>query len=187
MTILLTLFAAGVLTILLPCILPLVPIVLGVSLSGRSKWRPLVTSAGMVVSFVVFTFVLQILLRQLVHLADLIRIATYYSLFLFGICFLTTRLQLQIALVTLGAIPFFWDQGGLVLLTTLFARCRCGGAGRSSGRADSTSRCRCPERCRVRIGPRVVAFGLCDWAHPWSRLGTVRGAGTGLRADACPR
>jgi cytochrome c biogenesis protein CcdA/thiol-disulfide isomerase/thioredoxin len=118
MTILLTLFAAGVLTILLPCILPLVPIVLGVSLSGRSKWRPLVTSAGMVVSFVVFTFVLQILLRQLVHLADLIRIATYYALFLFGICFLTTRLRLQIALAILGAVPFFWNQGWLVLLTT---------------------------------------------------------------------
>ena len=46
MTILLTLFAAGVLTILLPCILPLVPIVLGVSLSGRRKLRPLVTVAG---------------------------------------------------------------------------------------------------------------------------------------------
>jgi len=119
MTILLTLFAAGVLTILLPCILPLVPIVLGVSLSGRSKWRPLVTSAGMVVSFVVFTFVLQILLRQLVHLADLIRIGTYYALLLFGICFLTTRFRLQIALAIVGAVPFFWGQGWLVLVTTM--------------------------------------------------------------------
>ncbi len=117
MTTLLTLFAAGVLTILLPCILPLVPIVLGVSLSGRSKWRPLVTSAGMVVSFVVFTFALQILLRQLVHLADLIRIGTYYALLLCGLCFLTTRFRLQIALAIVGAVPFFWGQGWLVLVS----------------------------------------------------------------------
>jgi cytochrome c biogenesis protein CcdA/thiol-disulfide isomerase/thioredoxin len=116
MTILLTLFAAGVLTILLPCILPLVPIVLGVSLSGRRRLRPLVTVAGMVVSFVVFTLILQILLRQLVQLADFIRVATYYALLLFGICFVTTRYRLQLALAILGAIPFFWGQGRWALL-----------------------------------------------------------------------
>ena len=116
MTILLTLFAAGVLTILLPCILPLVPIVLGVSLAGRRKVRPLVTVAGMVASFVVFTFLLQVVLRQLVHLADIMRIATYYALFLFGICFLFTRTFLQIALAVVGAIPLFWGQGWLTLV-----------------------------------------------------------------------
>ena len=143
MTILLTLFAAGVLTILLPCILPLVPIVLGVSLSGRNKWRPLVTATGMAVSFVAFTLVLQLLLRQFVQLADLVRVATYYTLLLFGICFVTTRphlhgnpervpkpsralalagkarprlhAYLQIALAVLGALPFFWGQGWLAL------------------------------------------------------------------------
>lgn len=35
-----TLFTAGLLTILLPCILPLVPIVLGVSIADKNKWRP---------------------------------------------------------------------------------------------------------------------------------------------------
>jgi cytochrome c biogenesis protein CcdA/thiol-disulfide isomerase/thioredoxin len=143
MTILLTLFAAGVLTILLPCILPLVPIVLGVSLSGRNKWRPLVTATGMAASFVAFTLVLQLLLRQFVQLADLVRVATYYTLLLFGICFVTTRphlhgnpervpkpsralalagkarlrlhAYLQIALAALGALPFFWGQGWLAL------------------------------------------------------------------------
>jgi len=116
MTILLTLFAAGVLTILLPCILPLVPIVLGVSLSGRNKWRPLVTATGMAASFVAFTFVLQLLLRQFVGLADLVRVATYYTLLLFGLCFVATRPWLQIALAVLGALPFFWGQGWLALL-----------------------------------------------------------------------
>jgi len=116
MTVLLTLFAAGVLTILLPCILPLVPIVLGVSLSGKSKVRPLATVAGMVASFVVFTFLLQVVLRQLVSLADTVRIATYYALFLFGICFLLSRPVWQVALAVLGAMPLFWGQGWLTLV-----------------------------------------------------------------------
>ena len=115
-TILLTLFAAGVLTILLPCILPLVPIVLGVSLSGRSKWRPLVTATGMAASFVAFTFILQILLRQFVEIADLVRLATYYALLLFGVCFVVTRTSVQTGLAMVGAIPFFWGQGWKALL-----------------------------------------------------------------------
>lgn len=116
MGILLALFAAGVLTILLPCILPLVPIVLGVSLSGQNKWRPLVTATGMAMSFVAFTFVLQVLLRQFVQLADLVRVATYYTLLLFGIGFVTSRPRLQIAVAALGALPFFWGQGALALM-----------------------------------------------------------------------
>ncbi len=116
MTMLLTLFAAGLLTILLPCILPLVPIVLGVSVAGRRRARPLVTVLGMVASFVLFTFVLQVALQRLVHLADLIRIATYDALLLFGICFLIRRAWLRIALAVLGAFPLFWGQGWLVLL-----------------------------------------------------------------------
>ncbi len=113
MTVFLTLFLAGVLTILLPCILPLVPIVLGVSLAGKRKARPLVTVVGMVLSFVVFTFLLQVVLQKLVHLADIMRIATYYALFLFGVCFLFSRRYMQIALAALGAIPLFWGQGWL--------------------------------------------------------------------------
>jgi cytochrome c biogenesis protein CcdA/thiol-disulfide isomerase/thioredoxin len=115
MTILLTLFAAGVLTILLPCILPLVPIVLGVSLSGKRRTRPLVTVLGMVLSFVFFTFLLQVALQNLVQLADILRIATYYALFLFGVCFLVGRAWLQIALAVLGAIPLFQRQGWVAL------------------------------------------------------------------------
>lgn len=43
-------FAAGALTILSPCVLPLVPVVIG-SAGQRSKWGPLALSAGLVVSF----------------------------------------------------------------------------------------------------------------------------------------
>lgn len=43
-------FAAGVLTILSPCVLPLVPIVLG-SAAQRSRFGPLALAAGLVISF----------------------------------------------------------------------------------------------------------------------------------------
>lgn len=42
--------AAGVLTILAPCILPVLPFLLGTS-GGRSKWRPLAIVGGFILSF----------------------------------------------------------------------------------------------------------------------------------------
>ena len=50
-------FAAGALTILSPCVLPLVPIVLNSALQ-KSKWGPLVLSAGLVLSFTVVGFLI---------------------------------------------------------------------------------------------------------------------------------
>lgn len=105
-----TLFLAGLLTILLPCILPLIPIVLGVSVSGRSKLRPLLVIIGMLISFVGFTFVLLTILQQFVALADLIRIGTYYVLLLFGLGFLTHRRPIHVSGAVLGSL-FFWDKG----------------------------------------------------------------------------
>ena len=105
-----TLFGAGLLTILLPCILPLIPIVLGVSIAGRSRLRPLLTIAGMLVSFVGFTFLLLVVLNQFVALADYIRIATFYALVLFGLGFLTHDRAAQYAGAVLGAF-FFWGKG----------------------------------------------------------------------------
>jgi cytochrome c-type biogenesis protein len=48
---------SGVLTIIAPCILSLLPIMLGSSLSGSSRWRPLVVVSGMIASFAGFGFV----------------------------------------------------------------------------------------------------------------------------------
>lgn len=101
---------AGMLTILLPCILPLVPIVLGVSIAGRSKWRPLLTILGMLVSFVGFTFLLTVALSRFIELADYIRIATYYVLVLFGLGFFTHNKYIQIMGAILGGF-FFWGKG----------------------------------------------------------------------------
>lgn len=106
----LTLFIAGMLTILLPCILPLIPIVLGVSVTGRSKLRPLMTIAGMLVSFVGFTFILQTVLSHFAETADVLRIGTYYVLLLFGLGFLTHNKPVQYVGAVLGAL-FFWEKG----------------------------------------------------------------------------
>ncbi|MBI3336925.1 redoxin domain-containing protein [Candidatus Peregrinibacteria bacterium] len=106
----LTLFVAGVLTILLPCILPLIPIVLGVSIAGRSRWRPVLTVLGMVVSFVGFSFLLLVVLDQFVEFADYIRIATYYILILFGLGFLTHSRPVQLLGAIVGS-TFFLSKG----------------------------------------------------------------------------
>jgi len=119
MSLYIILFVAGLLTILLPCILPLIPIVLGVSIAGRSKWRPLLTIAGMIVSFVGFTFLLLVVLRSFVSLADIIRIATFYVLLLFGLGFFTEKKNLQFIGAVLGSF-FFLEKGiAAVALTAI--------------------------------------------------------------------
>ncbi len=114
-----TLFIAGCLTILLPCILPLVPIVLGVSVAGRNPWRPFLTVSGMVVSFVGFTFLLLVLLDQFVDFADYLRISTYYILFLFGIGFLIHHRSVGVPLAALGGL-FFLGKGWIAVVIAAF-------------------------------------------------------------------
>lgn len=112
------LFVAGLLTVLLPCILPLIPIVLGVSIAGRSKWRPLVTVLGMLISFVASTLILNILLSQFVELADYIRIGTYYTLLLFGLGFLFHTKAPQLIGAVLGGF-FFYDKGWIAVVIAM--------------------------------------------------------------------
>ncbi|MCH2188724.1 cytochrome c biogenesis protein DipZ, partial [Candidatus Gracilibacteria bacterium] len=52
-------FLAGVLTILAPCILPLLPIILGASVQGESKWRPYIIIASLGFSILVFSLLLK--------------------------------------------------------------------------------------------------------------------------------
>ena len=114
----LAIFAAGLLTILLPCVLPMLPIVLGVGITDRNKWRPIVTILGMIVSFVGFTFVLQVVLSQFVELADYIRIATYYLLLLFGLGFLFHSKPYQIIGAVLGGF-FFLSKGWIAVIAAM--------------------------------------------------------------------
>lgn len=52
-------FIAGVLTVLAPCILPLLPVVIGSSASGRSKLTPYVVVGSLSLSVIVFTYLLK--------------------------------------------------------------------------------------------------------------------------------
>src|SRR3990167_4626868 len=119
MMLFLTLFVAGLLTILLPCILPLIPIVVVVSVAGKNKWRPLFTILGMLVSFVGFTFLLFVVLSQFVTLADYIRITTYYILFLFGLGFLTHNRYAHLIGAVIGAM-FFYEGWIAILIAQTF-------------------------------------------------------------------
>lgn len=54
-------YVAGLLTTLAPCVLPLLPVILGGSLSGEKKdrWRPYIITASLVVSLMLFTLLLK--------------------------------------------------------------------------------------------------------------------------------
>ncbi len=110
MTLYLSLFVAGILTILLPCILPLIPVVVGVSVTGRNPWRPLLVVLGMVISFVFFTVLLLVVLKQFVELANIIRIAMFVALLLFGFAFASEHRSVRIVGALVGGL-FFYDQG----------------------------------------------------------------------------
>ncbi len=59
MELLLVALLAGMLTVLTPCVLPVLPVILGGALSGSSKWRPVVISFSLVVSIFLFTLLLK--------------------------------------------------------------------------------------------------------------------------------
>jgi cytochrome c-type biogenesis protein len=52
-------FIAGVLTVLAPCILPLLPVVIGSSAAGRSKWTPYIVVGSLAASIILFTYLLK--------------------------------------------------------------------------------------------------------------------------------
>ncbi|OGY31520.1 MAG: hypothetical protein A3C02_00740 [Candidatus Andersenbacteria bacterium RIFCSPHIGHO2_02_FULL_45_11] len=59
MTLLIVSLVAGVLTVLAPCILPLLPVVIGSTVSGRSKKTPYVVVGSLAVSIILFTYLLK--------------------------------------------------------------------------------------------------------------------------------
>lgn len=59
MTLFIVSFLAGALTVLAPCILPLLPIVIGRSTQDQNTYRPLIVSGALAVAVVVFTLLLK--------------------------------------------------------------------------------------------------------------------------------
>ena len=52
-------FLAGILTVLAPCILPLLPVIIGGSLTDRNPWRPVIITLSLAGSVVLFTLLLK--------------------------------------------------------------------------------------------------------------------------------
>lgn len=59
MTFFVVAFLAGVLTVLAPCILPLLPVVIGSSATGRSRATPYIVVGSLALSVIAFTFLLK--------------------------------------------------------------------------------------------------------------------------------
>jgi cytochrome c biogenesis protein CcdA/thiol-disulfide isomerase/thioredoxin len=85
-------FLSGVITILSPCILPLLPILLSGGVSG-GRARPFGVITGFVVSFTVFTLSLSAIVQALHIPADALRIAAVVLIALFGLVMLVPRLS----------------------------------------------------------------------------------------------
>lgn len=85
-------FLAGFVTILSPCILPILPIVLSGSLSG-GKRRPLGVVTGFVGSFTFFTLFLSVIVRNTGIPADFMRNLAIVLVFVFGIFLVIPQAQ----------------------------------------------------------------------------------------------
>lgn len=59
MVIILISFFSGILTVLAPCVLPLLPVILGGSLAGNNKKRPYIIIGSLIGSLFLFTLLLK--------------------------------------------------------------------------------------------------------------------------------
>ncbi len=86
-------FLGGVVTILSPCILPIMPIVLAGSLGG-GKSRPFGVVTGFILSFTFFTLFSFALLKFLGLSGDVLRTVAFIALLFFGIAIFIPQIQL---------------------------------------------------------------------------------------------
>jgi cytochrome c biogenesis protein CcdA/thiol-disulfide isomerase/thioredoxin len=89
-------FLAGVVTVLSPCILPLLPIILSSSADTSGKRRPLGVVIGFVASFTFFTLFLSTLVQLSGISSDSLRFVSIGVLVVFGLSLLMPQVQLLI-------------------------------------------------------------------------------------------
>jgi len=85
-------FLAGIVTILSPCILPVLPVVLSGGISG-GKQRPLGIVAGFIASFTFFTLFLTSIVRATGVSPDALRSVSVVVIIAFGLSLLVPKLQ----------------------------------------------------------------------------------------------
>ena len=92
-------FLAGLVTILAPCIWPILPIVLSSSVAGRGEHRrPLGITLGVMLSFTVFTLTLPTLVRLLHFDANILRFLAVIVIAFLGLTMLIPALSTQFEL-----------------------------------------------------------------------------------------
>lgn len=94
-------FIAGILSILSPCVLPLVPIIVGTALNTH-RFGPYALALGLAISFTVIGVFLATLGDALGIDQDLFRLIAAWLLLIFGAVLLSTRLQASFANITSG-------------------------------------------------------------------------------------
>lgn len=92
-------FIAGVITILSPCILPILPVVLSGSLGGGKK-RPLGIVAGFILSFTFFTLALTSIVKATGVSPDILRLIAVVVIFVFGLSLLLPITQILLEKLT---------------------------------------------------------------------------------------
>ncbi|MBI4232644.1 cytochrome c biogenesis protein DipZ, partial [Candidatus Peregrinibacteria bacterium] len=86
-------FLAGIVTILSPCILPVLPIILSGATIGDRKY-PFGVIAGFIVSFSFFTLFLTAIVNLTGISADFLRYLAMFVIFIFGLVLLVSKFQL---------------------------------------------------------------------------------------------
>jgi cytochrome c-type biogenesis protein len=92
-------FAAGVLSILSPCVLPILPIVLSAA-ESEWKWGPAVLAAGLVLSFVIVGLLVATIGYAIGLDTDLFRAIAAALLIAFGAALVLPRLQTHLAIAS---------------------------------------------------------------------------------------
>ena len=121
-------FVSGVITILSPCILPVLPIVLSGGIGG-GKARPFGVLAGFVVSFTLFTLTLSAIVRALGIPADALRVVAVVLIAAFGIVMLVPQLRQGFELLTSRIA-----SGGSKASSAASGQIVAGRAGQATGR-----------------------------------------------------
>ena len=88
-------FIAGFVTILSPCILPLLPIILSGSTTG-GKSKPIGVVTGFVASFTFFTLFLSTIVQATGISPDTVRLVSIFLLIIFGLSLITPKVQASI-------------------------------------------------------------------------------------------
>lgn len=103
-------FLSGLVTILTPCIWPLLPIVLSSSISGKSHKRPLGVTLGIMVSFTIFTLAISSIVRIFHFDPNILRIFAVVVIGLLGIALLIPSFS-QVLEGLISRLTGFFSRG----------------------------------------------------------------------------